>query len=209
MINRLLQKLNLAQLLPQIELQIKSVLFLIKTTLMYGFLAVGFSLIGLILPGASPPGDPLASATVEHIGGHIVWGMIAALAALSFRHIFAGGLFTIVLDADHLVNFLNIDVVIRMDHSIPFALLALIVMMLIFGRKDFLLGSISFAAVFSHLSFDTFLDAGKFPILTPFSDHIATFEGTDWIILQLVAISAVVLAKLITDKKKRLSVHRY
>jgi len=80
--------------------------------------------------------------------------------------------------------------------------------MLIFGRRDLLLGSISFAAVFSHMSLDTLLAAGEFPILTPFSDHISVFEGTDWIILQLVAISVVVVAKLIVDKKKRLSIHR-
>jgi len=180
---------------------------LIKTTLVYGFLAVGFSLIGLILPAALPLDDPLASATVEHIVGHIIWGMVAAFAALSFKHIFAGGLFALVLDADHLLNFFNIDMISRMGHSIPFALLAPIVMMLIFGRRDLLLGSISFAAVFSHLSLDTFLDDGVFPILAPFSDHIMSFEVTDWIIFQLVAISVVVVAKLIMGKKKRLSIH--
>ncbi len=182
--------------------------YLLKTTFVFALVAAGFSLIGLILPWASPPGDPFASATVEHIVGHIVWGMVAAFATLSFRYVFVGGLFALVLDADHLLNFFNIDMVIRMGHSIPFALLALIGMMLIFGRRDLLLGSISFAAVFSHMSLDTFLDAGEFPILTPFSDHISVFEGTDWIILQLVAISVVVVAKLIVDKKKRLSIHR-
>jgi len=175
---------------------------------MYGFLAVGFSLISLILPWALPPVDPLESVTVEHILGHIVWGMAAAFATLSFRHIFAGGLFAIALDVDHLVNFLNIDIVGRMAHSIPFALLAPICMMIIIGRRDFLLGAISFAAVFSHMSLDTFFDDGAFPIFAPFSEYITAFEGTDWIILQLIAISVVLIAKLIVDKKKRLSIHR-
>jgi len=182
--------------------------YVLKTTFVFALLAAGFSLIGFILPWALPPDDPLESAAVEHILGHIVWGMVAAFATLSFRHIFAGGLFALVLDADHLLNFFNIDMVTRMTHSISFALLAPIGMMLIFGRRDLLLGSICFAAVFSHLSFDTFLDAGYFPILTPFSDHITAFGGTDWIILQLVAISVVVVAKLIVDKKKRISIHR-
>jgi len=190
-------------------MQIKSVPFVIKTTLMYGFLAAGFSLTSLILPWALPPGNPLESATVEHILGHIVWGMAAAFATLSFRHIFAGGLFVISLDADHLVNFLNIDMVVRMAHSIPFALLAPICMMIIIGRRDFLLGAISFAAVFSHMSFDTFLDAGDFPIFAPFSEYITAFEGTDWIILQLIAISAVIVAKLIMDKKNRIKKKLY
>jgi len=183
-------------------LQIKLGLYLFKTTFLYALLAIGFSLIGLILPWTLPPDSPLGSATVEHIVGHIVWGMMAAFAALSFRYIFAGGLFALILDADHLINFLNVDVVVRISHSIPFALLAPIGMMLIFGRRDFLLGSISFAAVFSHMSYDTLLDAGKFPILMPFSDYITSFEGTDWIILQLIALSVVVVAKLIIRIKK-------
>ena len=190
-------------------MQIKSVPFVIKTTLMYGFLAAGFTLISLILPWALPPGDPLESATVEHILGHIVWGMAAAFATLSFRYIFAGGLFVIALDADHLVNFLNIDIVGRMAHSIPFALLAPICMMIIIGRRDFLLGAISFAAVFSHMSLDTFFDAGDFPIFAPFSEYLTAFDSADWIILQLIAISAVIIAKLVTDKKNRIKKKQY
>ena len=190
-------------------MQIKSVPFVIKTTLMYGFLAAGFSLIGLILPTATTPDDPLAGATAEHIVTHIVWGMVAAFAALRFRYIVAGGLFAIALDADHLVNFLNIDIVVRMAHSIPFALLAPICMMIIFGRRDFLLGAISFAAVFSHMSLDIFFDAGDFPIFAPFSEYLTAFEGTDWIILQLIAISAVIVAKLIMDKKNRMKKKLY
>ena len=190
-------------------MQIKSVPFVIKTTLMFGFLAAGFSLIGLILPTAPPSDDPLASATAEHIVTHIVWGMVAAFAALSFRYIVAGGLFAIALDADHLVNFLNIDIVVRMAHSIPFALLAPICMMIIIGRRDFLLGAISFAAVFSHMSLDTFIDKGDFPIFAPFSEYLTAFDGTDWIILQLIAISAVIIAKLIMDKKNRIKKKLY
>ncbi len=190
-------------------MQIKSVPFVIKTTLMYGFLAAGFSLIGLILPTALTPDDPLAGATAEHIVTHIVWGMVAAFAALRFRYIVAGGLFAIALDADHLVNFLNIDIVVRMAHSIPFALLAPICMMIIIGRRDFLLGAISFAAVFSHMSLDTFFDGGVFPIFAPFSEYKTAFEGTDWIILQLIAVSAVIVAKLIMDKKNRIKKKLY
>jgi len=190
-------------------MQIKSVPFVIKTPILYGFLAAGFSLIGLIFPTDSPPDDPFAGATAEHIVTHILWGMGAAFAALSFRYIVAGGLFAIALDADHLVNFLNIDIVIRMAHSIPFALLAPIFMMIIVGRRDFLLGAIAFAAVFSHMSLDIFFDGGDFPIFAPFSEYITTFEGSDWIILQLIGISAVIVAKLIMDKKNRIKKKLY
>jgi len=190
-------------------MQIKSAPFVIKTTLMFGFLAAGFSLMGLILATESPPDDPFAGATAKHIVTHIVWGAVAAFAALSFRYIVAGGLFAIALDADHFVNFLNIDMVGRMAHSIPFALLAPFCMMIIIGRRDFLLGAISFAAVFSHMSLDTFIDIGVFPIFSPFSEYLTAFDGTDWIILQLIAISAVIIAKLIMDKKNRIKKKLY
>ena len=77
-------------------------------------------------------------------------------------------------------------------------------MMLVFGRRDFLLGAIAFAAVFSHMSIDTIIayTSGEFPLFIPFSDYITSFQGTDWIILQLVAIIAVVIAKLVTEKKR-------
>jgi len=174
---------------------------LFKTTLVYGVFAACFSIIGLLLPTAVLPNDPLESATIEHVVGHIIWGMMAAFATLSLRYIFVGGLFAIILDADHLVGFLSIESVSRMGHSIPFALLVPIGMMLIFGKRDFILGAISFAAVFSHLSFDTLLDFGSFPLHVPFSNLVITFQGTDWIILQLIAVGAVISAKLITEKR--------
>jgi len=59
------------------------------------------------------------------------------------------------------------------------------------------------------MSFDTFLDAGDFPIFAPFSEYITAFEGTDWIILQLIAVSAVIVAKLIMDKKNRIKKKLY
>ena len=181
--------------------QMKIPQYWFKTSLTYGLLAAGFSLIGLLLPYGISPKDPLESASVEHVVGHIVFGMMAAFASLSFRYIMLGGMFAIILDSDHLVNFLNLEMISRMGHSIPFAILAPIVLMLIFGKKDYLLGAIAFAAVFSHISFDTLLGTGTFPILIPFSSHITDFQASDWIIFQLIAFGVVLGTKIIIGKK--------
>lgn len=168
-----------------------------KELFLYGTLSFLFSLIGIFLPFHSPSDNPLASATVEHIVGHIVWGMMAAFITFSFRYIFLSGFFALILDADHLVSFFSTDVVIRMGHSITFAIVSAICMILIFRKRDYLLGAIAFGAVFSHMSFDTLRGSGTFPLFTPFSEYATNFNDVDWILLQFVAIGAIIIVKVI------------
>ena len=158
-------------------------------------------MIGIILPYSSSLGDPLSSATAEHIVGHIIWGMIAGIAAFSLRYLFTTGMFAIVLDFDHIIQFFGIDAIARMGHSLPFALLALILMMLIFNKKDYRLGAISFVAVFSHMSFDTLINVGKFPIFVPFFHESFRFQDLDWIYLQAIAVIAILVAVFFEKRK--------
>jgi len=188
-----------------------------KTTTLYGLLALGFSLLGFLPYLLSPP-DAIyfdmeesieigQRITVQHILGHIAWGSVAAFATLRLKYIMAGGLFGIALDGDHIVDFLNIDILSRMGHSLPFAFLIPIAMMLVFGRKDLLLGAIAISAVFTHLSFDTFSGGGVFPLLAPFIDQTTTFEGIDWVMLQLIAVGIVIVSKLIVNRKVEFRKH--
>ncbi len=172
-------------------------LFGFKELFLYGTLSFLFSIIGIFLPSPSPTDNPLASATLQHIIGHIIWGMMASFVTLSFRYIFLSGFFALILDADHLVSFFDIDVVIRMSHSIPFAVISAICMVLIFRKRDYLLGAVSFGAVFSHMSFDTLRGSGTFPIFTPFSEYVTNFNDIDWILLQLTAIGVIGMVMLI------------
>ncbi len=170
-------------------------LFGFKELFLYGSLSFLFSIIGIFLPFHSPTDNPLASATLQHIIGHIIWGMMTAFVTLSFRYIFLSGFFALILDADHLVSFIGVDVVTRMGHSIPFAIISAVCMVLIFKKRDYLLGSISFGAVFSHMAFDTLRGSGTFPIFTPFSEYVTNFNSIDWILLQLVAIGIIAIVK--------------
>ena len=70
-------------------------------------------------------GNPLvvSSVTYEHVIGHIFWGAVIGLGTLSIRYIVLGGSFAIFLDSDHLLQFLDIELVSRMSHSIPFAVI--------------------------------------------------------------------------------------
>ena len=111
--------------------------FILKTSTAYGSIAFLFSFIGLILPNAIILGSPLDSyVTIEHVMGHIVWGLVVGIVSFSLRYVVIAGLFPIILDADHLLQFLGIEMIQRMAHSIPFAFVAIIVMIIIFGKKD-------------------------------------------------------------------------
>ena len=81
--------------------------------------------------------DILKSASIEHVLGHIAFGMIVALPTLAYRYIIASGGFAILLDADHLIQFFGIENIARLGHGFIFAILVTILMMFLFGKKDY------------------------------------------------------------------------
>ena len=181
-----------------------SVCFIVKACLVYGGVAFVFSMLGTVLPGAFVIGNPfeVSAATPEHVIGHIIWGLIAGLAFFRLRYIILAGLFSIILDADHLLQLLEIEMIPRMAHSLLFILIVIVVMMLLFGRKDLRLIAVSIAAVFCHMSFDIILGGStEFPVFAPFTSQFFTFSGVDWIIFQVVAVAIILTASVIVKKK--------
>ncbi len=179
--------------------------FIVKTSTLYGILAAVFSLVGLFLSSAHLTGNPLevSGISVEHFLGHIVLGLMIGLVTFKLKYFLIGGIFSIILDADHLIQFLGIEVVPRMAHSISFGLIAIFVMMIIFGKRDYLLGAISFAAVLSHISYDILLNGtSEFPFFTPFTSEVTIFQGYDWILMEIVAVMLVGISVLISKRKK-------
>ena len=168
-----------------------NILFILKTCSVYGAIAFGFSMIGLILPNSFVVGNPLevSGISFEHVFGHIMWGLVAGIASFSFRYAILSGLFPIILDFDHLLQFFEVEMIPRMAHSITFGILAIVIMMFIFGRKDLRLGAISICAVFAHMSFDIFLGGTtEFPIFVPFTSENIAFTGVDWILFEFISI---------------------
>ena len=120
---------------------------------------------------------------------------------MSLRYIILAGLFPIILDVDHLLQLLEIEMIPRMAHSLPFALIVIIVIILLFGKKDLRLCAVSIAAVFSHISFDIILGGStQFPVLAPFTSQLFTFSGIDWIVFQAIAIAIILTASVIVRK---------
>ena len=181
----------------------KQIKFFIKTSIIFTILSFSFSLTGLFFqddPQSMILGNPLlvSNPSLEHILGHIFFGMIAGMLALRLNYVFITGAFAILLDADHLLQFLNLEMILRMSHSIPFAIIAALIIFAIFGKKDYRLAAISFAAVLSHIAFDTWLSGqifpgstSSFPLFAPFSVETILFQGLDWLYLEILAVGIV------------------
>jgi len=188
---------------------LSSIFFITKTSLVYGGIAFGFSLLGIILPGSFLVGNPLevSGITLEHIIGHILWGLAAGIASFSFRYAILAGLFPIILDFDHLIQFFGIEMIPRMAHSITFGFIAIGVMMILFGRKDLRLGGIAIAAVFSHMSFDIFLGGtSEFPVFVPFISQSVTFSGLDWVFFEVLSIAIIFAVSILVWRRQKIKV---
>jgi hypothetical protein len=152
-----------------------------------------FPIFGDNLPRPYIIGNPLEASgiSLEHMAGHIVFGLIAGAVSLSIRYVILAGLFPIALDADHLIQFLNLEAIPRMGHSFVFAIISIPIMMYFLGKKDYRLGAISLAAVLVHVSFDVLLsrEAGSsFPLLIPFLGKTVFLIGYDWILFLVAAV---------------------
>ena len=89
-----------------------------------------------------------------------------------------------------------------MSHSIFFGILSVIVIMMIFGKRNYLLGAITITALLAHLSFDIFVDKySEFPIFTPFYNSMIHFQSTNWVLLEIVAVIITGSATIIQRKQ--------
>ena len=59
--------------------------------------------------------------------GHVSWGIAVGIATFSVRYVILGGLFPLALDADHLLQFLDLEMIPRFSHSILFAIVIFVV----------------------------------------------------------------------------------
>lgn len=184
----------------------KQVSFIIKTSILFCVLSAGFSLLGILLAEKGPQINPMISLTPQEVLEHLAWGLIAGIVTLSFRYIILTGLFAVLIDSDHLVGLTHVDAISRVSHSIAFGIIAAVVLVLVFGKKNYLLGAVAFSGMLSHLSFDIFAaDDGKFPIFTPFYNHQVSFPNAEWIYFEIAAIAIIgVITVFITKKETKI-----
>ena len=190
----------------------KEIKFFVKACIIFSVLSFGFSLTGLLFPDDDSffyAGNPLivSHPSFEHIFGHLMFGMIAGAISLSLRYVFLSGAFALLVDADHLMQFFNIEMVSRMSHSIPFAIIIAVVMLCVFGKKDYRLAAIAFFAIISHIAFDILLigqiypdGIGRFPLFAPFTLEFFQFQGLDWLYLEILAVGIIGIIAILDRK---------
>ena len=189
--------------------------FILKNSIIFMIIAFGFSTIGGLFPSSEHSvvlGNPLVvgGITIEHVMGHIFWGAIIGLGTLSIRYIILGGNFAILLDADHLLQFLEIELVSRMSHSIPFAIIAGFVFFVILKGKDIRICAVAVGAVFAHAAFDIFLadvafnSTTGFPLFSPIILERIEFGGIAWLVFEGLGLMIVVCISYIHKKREKL-----
>ena len=184
--------------------------FFIKSCVIFSILSFGFSLTGFTFTDdSSIIGSPLivSNPTPEHIFGHVFFGMIAGAISLSLRYVFLSGALALLLDADHLLQFFDVEMISRFVHSFPFAIIIAVIMLYVFGKKDYRLAAISFSAIISHIAFDVWFvgqifpgSTGGFPLFSPFTVEIFRFQGLDWLYLEILAIVIVGIIAILSRK---------
>ena len=187
--------------------------FILKNSIIFASVSFAFSMIGAFFPESEFTfviGNPLvvSSVTYEHVLGHVFWGAIIGLGTLSIRYIILGGSFAIFLDSDHLLQFLDIELVSRMSHSIPFAVIVSIVFFVILRGKDIRICAVAFGAVLSHIAFDIFLadvalnSGTEFPLFSPFTFETVSLQGLDWLGIQIIGVSIVAIVSYFYKRKE-------
>lgn len=180
----------------------KQFLFITKASVLFCVLSAGFSLLGILFAEKGPQINPVTSLSIQEVLGHLAWGLIAGIVTLSLRYVILTGLFAVLIDSDHLIGLAHIDAISRMSHSITFGIIAAVVLVLVFGKKNYLLGAVAFSGMLAHLSFDIFgAEDGKFPIFTPFYNHQISFPNADWIYFEIAAIAIIGLVVILTKKE--------
>ena len=189
------------------KLEKKDVLFVIAVSAVYCSLAAGFSLVSTVLPDKTVLTNPIAHGglNLKEITGHFAWGVVAAIVTLRIRYILLGGFLAVLIDADHLIGLLHVEGIPRMGHSITFAVIAVVVLMVLFRKNDYRLGGIVGTSILTHISYDIFSTESGFPILTPFVNKIIEFPREDWIIFEIAAIAVIGIVSILATKKESIS----
>ena len=158
---------------------------------LYSFLSLLHPEARVVIPEYARP------EILVEISGHVAFGLIAAALLLNARLLVLTGLGCMLIDLDHIQAALGFPVIGNPDHSIPFALLAGVVMALVGPRKLrwelFAVGPIIFLA---HLSFDLLGGWPVYQLMLPLNFTVFTVPTEYWVIFEALAICISVMITL-------------
>ena len=186
------------------KIEKKDILLVVGVSLVYCLLSASFSLVSTILPDRVVLLNPIeyGGLNLKEIVGHFIFGAVAGIVTLRLKYILLGGILAVLIDSDHLIGLLHLEGIPRMGHSITFAILSTIVLMLIFHKKDYRLGAIVATSVLTHISYDILEGGIGYPIFTPFVNKIIELPREGWIIVEIAAIIIVGIVSILVKRKE-------
>jgi hypothetical protein len=145
-------------------------------------------------------------ALAQEVGGHVLFGVAAALVTLNVPLILLAGAESILIDVDHLLPALNSPVEGRLAHSVAFAVVSAVLLSYL-ARKNGRLNRgvllVTLAAAAAHLSYDVFAGNGLFPLLSPFTLSDFNFPAWTWVPLEAIALLLCVMLRLNQSSRGR------
>ena len=181
--------------------------------LFYAGLAFAYSFIGFLHPEiGSHYHEYVPPKLVIEIVGHFTFGFIAALPFFDIEISFLTGAAAVLIDTDHILSALDLNITGRPDHSFLFFAVSAVVLIYFAKRlhlpRNFMTKLAFFAPVvlFSHISYDIFSGTGSsFQLLIPFSFETFDLPYYDWIVFEAAALSLSLIGYLYVRKKEKKS----
>lgn len=169
-----------------------SLKWLVRLGTIYGLTAVAWSLAGFFSP-VSPLGlhEYSVSSFAVEIGGHMLWGLIAALPTLDPALILLVVGESVLIDADHILSVAGLPVEPRLAHSFTFALFIAFTLAYVGKRGATFDRGIfwsTLGAIAGHFSYDIFAGYGLFPIFAPFYNTYIALPFYAWPLLEGLAL---------------------
>lgn len=141
---------------------------------LYLALSVAFSFFAWSNHYSAPRGLPHVGlvAIGAEIGGHLLFGFLAALPTRKTSLMGTSALLAILIDADHLLYYIGLSSEGRPSHSFIFiivAMLAIAVALRLVGSRNFTSAQVALlvmTGILAHLAFDS-ITGGGMPLLFP------------------------------------------
>ncbi len=166
--------------------------------LFYAALAFLYSAIGFLHPEASHFHEYTGTKFAIEVLGHFSFGFIASIPLWDLEISLLTGAAAVLIDTDHVLSALCINISGRPDHSFLFVLVSAVILFYFVERSNFpkisLIKFMFFApiVVFSHISYDIFAvplgSSSSFQLLIPFSFELVTIPYDYWILFEAVAL---------------------
>lgn len=190
---------------------------LVLFSLAYLALSFGTSFLGFLSPQAPFPLHQYSpSHFLEEVGGHFIFGVLAALPFLDIDLILLCGTFAVLIDSDHILEALGFYVSGRPDHSIFYAAFSFVILyyiarkMKMGNEREIKFGLLGAVVLLAHVAFDIFAAYGLFygggyyfPLLAPFSFSAVSFPFDYWIVLEILAFALALLGSIFGSARIR------